>query len=175
MVILQKKHDILLYSVNTEFFDQFDEAGCSTGQAEHWERAASNIFVFIGIQTFSAKDRDNRESFIEYQGKLALTVQLEDDENDALQLEAILQDLYTSMLLFIENNSLSHYSKLHLPFTDFPEDLLQSKHQQLKARIAKLKNMKPFEDQSDIEQKLKEMIDNTNIDFKVDIVVKRVN
>lgn len=157
MIVLEQNDAIIHYTVNPNYFDKYkDLSGSSTSASSHWRTAEENTAIYTHKLTLSASDSQSGEIFIEFKSRCVLRAKMEDDEKDALQMEAIIKGLYQSMLTFIENNSLNHYAKLKIP----EYRLTPESHQRMKVQIAELRKMKPFEEKSEIEKKFAEQIAN---------------
>ncbi|WP_183567252.1 hypothetical protein [Mucilaginibacter sp. SP1R1] len=165
MIILSQTTNILFYSVNEGYFDKHNEAACDTSMSYPWQRITKDTFSLNCNLSLSAKDSKDEDIFIEYKSRSVIVVKFEDEEKDALQALDILEGLRVSMLSFIENNSLSYYSKLLAPQYDVPAEIVEDNRIRMKANIAQIKNATAFEDQSDDEKRMhlriQKMINNT--------------
>jgi len=163
MIILEKSDCILFYSVNSKYFDKFSEVICGGGSASHWITSESNTSTFIYDLKFFARDKESGESFIEYKSKMVCTVKIENEKQDALHMLALIKEFNASMNKFIKNNSLSYFAKLHLIDFEISEYYVEK----MEASIAGLKDMKPYEEKSEIEKKRERELPGIDFDAKV--------
>jgi hypothetical protein len=112
MIILEKSDCILFYSVNTKYFDKFNDAVCVGRCAFHWITSELDTATFIYDLKLVAHDLQSGESFIECKSEMTCTAKMENEFQDALQMLAVLRAFHQSINLFISHNSLSHSSKL---------------------------------------------------------------
>jgi hypothetical protein len=149
MIIIEKSECVLLYSVNSKYFDKFNEVTCGGGSASHWITSESDTSTFIYDLKFFARDGKKGESFIEYKSRMLCAVKIENEKRDALHMLALVKDFNMSMNNFIRNNSLSYFSKLNL----FDFEVNEYYIEKMQEGIARLKDMKSYEDKSDVEKK----------------------
>jgi len=149
MKIIEKSDCILFYSVNTNYFDKFNEVFCVGRCASHWVTSESDTATFIYHLKLIAYDLQSGESFIECKSEMTCTAKMEDEMQDALQMLGVIKEFHQSIKLFISNNSQSHSSKLSWDYDDFAPD-----PQEMQVAIARLKDMKRHEDKTEIDKKL---------------------
>ncbi len=160
MIILEKSDCILFYSVNTKYFDKFNEVICVGRCAFHWITSESDTATFIYGLKLVAHDLWSGESFIECKSEMTCTAKMEDEILDASQMPAVVEEFHQSIKLFINNNSLSHSSKLSWNYEGFVPD-----PQDIQPGIAQLKEMKRYEDKTEIDKKLERNL--PTVDFVV--------
>lgn len=163
MIILEKSDCITFYSVNSKYFDKFNEVTCGGGSGSHWITSESDTSTFIYDLKFFARDRQSGESFIEYKSRMECTVKIENEKQDALQMLGLIKEFQAAMNLFIKRNSLSYFAKLHL----FDFEISQYHIEKMETGIARLKDMKPYEEKSDIEKKRERELPGIDFDAKV--------
>ena len=160
MIILEKSNCILFYSVNTKYFDKFNEVVCVGRCAFHWITSESDTATFIYDLKLVAHDLQSGESFIECKSEMTCTAKMEDEMQDALQMQTVVEEFHQSIKLFISNNSLSYSSKLSWNYDYFVPD-----PQDMQPAIARLKEMKRYEDKTEIDKKLERNL--PGVDFVV--------
>lgn len=169
MIILEKSDCITFYSVNTKYFDKFSEVTCGGDGGSYWRTAETNTYTFRYNLNFHAKDERSDEPFIEYKSRMVCIVKIENEKQDALQMLTLIREFHALRDLFIKNNSLSHFSKLNLQEYQITQQGLI----RMEASIARLKEMKPHEDKSELEKKIERDIES--MEFDVRIIKDRIN
>jgi len=163
MIILEKSHCIMFYSVNPKYFDKFSGVSCGISGRSYWRTSEANTNTFTHHIHFLAKDEQGGESFIEYKGRMVCTVKIENEKQDALQMLTLIKDFHTSMNSFIKNNSLLHFSKLDIQAYQITEPALT----RMEASIAGLKDMKLYEDKSEFDKKLEHGREDMEFNVKI--------
>ncbi len=169
MIILEKSDCIMFYSINPKYFDKFSGVSCGISGGNYWRTSEANTNTLTHHIHFLAKDEQSGESFIEYKSRMVCTVKIENEKQDALQMLTLIKDFRTSMNSFIKNNSLLHSSKLDLQKYQITEPALT----RMEASIARLKDMKLYEDKSELEKKIERDVES--MEFDVRIIKDRIN
>lgn len=162
MIILEKSDCILFYSINPKYFDKFENVSCRSNCGSFWRTAQSKTTIFKHDLNFRAIDEQSGEAFIEYKSRMTYTVKIENEKKDALEILALIKEFHVSMNLFIKNNSLLHFSKLNLQAYQTIPPLTN-----IEANIARLKDMKLYEDKSELEKKIERDIENMEFDVRI--------
>ncbi|WCT12933.1 hypothetical protein [Mucilaginibacter jinjuensis] len=137
------------YTVDANFFKRFSTVKCKWRGSRYWKVLKDNSFTLVNDIAFFAFERESKEVFLRYEGKMLLNVVFGETENDVEEVFEQIKMHNTSMKDFIFNNSLTFYNELNEFMLNIKPD--EQDYRLLRDEIEQLKSGKKYEELSEHE------------------------
>ena len=149
MKIIDNYSYISDFSVDADFFKRYSTVKGKFKRSRYWKVSKDNSFTLVNDIAFFAFERESKETFLTYEGKMLLNVVFGETERDVEEVFEQIKLHISSMKDFIFSNSLTFYNKLH-EFTHYIQPDQQD-YELIRDEIEQLKSGKKYEELSEHE------------------------
>jgi hypothetical protein len=166
MKIIQKQDTLLHYSIDPYYFETHNEVDRSYTTQSNWRRAENDTFILAYGISYSAFDKATGDHFVKYERRLMLHCLIDDIAIDNFDILKIKEEMHISAGQFIEQNSMSFFSRLKFPAIDFSE---ARAIREKEAFLEMTKGKVPFEQKSETQKDFEETFDRNLLTVKVEV------